>query len=56
MKCAVQIYMVLGGFHVYKSVFWGGWWADLTLRSMGSITVVFHLQPGLQNVTDNVNV
>ena len=23
MKCAVQIYMVLGGFHVYKSVFWG---------------------------------
>ena len=23
MKCAVQIYMVLGGFHVYKSVFLG---------------------------------
>ena len=21
MSCAVQIYMVLGGFHVYKSVF-----------------------------------
>ena len=23
MKCAVQIYMVLGEFHVYKSVFLG---------------------------------
>ena len=23
MKCAVQIYMVLGGFHVYKLVFFG---------------------------------
>ena len=23
MSCAVQIYMVLGGFHVYKSVFLG---------------------------------
>ena len=23
MKCVVQIYMVLGGFHVYKSVFLG---------------------------------
>ena len=23
MKCAVQTYMVLGGFHVYKSVFLG---------------------------------
>ena len=23
MKCAVQIYMVLGGLHVYKSVFLG---------------------------------
>ena len=23
MKCAVQLYMVLGGFHVYKSVFLG---------------------------------
>ena len=23
MKCAVQIYIVLGGFHVYKSVFLG---------------------------------
>ena len=23
MKCAVQIYMVLGGFHVYKSVILG---------------------------------
>ena len=27
MKCAVQIYMVLGGFHVYKSVFLG-WVVD----------------------------
>ena len=23
MKCAVKIYMLLGGFHVYKSVFLG---------------------------------
>ena len=44
MKCAVQIYMVLGGSMYINQSFSGGLCADLTLLSMGSITVVFYLK------------